>query len=142
LVQNNYNTRGLEKMQYVFELNMKVRDYECDMQGIVNNSVYLSYLEHARHEFLASKGIIFKELVDKDIILMASRIEIDFKSSLKSGDVFSVKINLEKKYANLIMHQDIYTINDNRLCARAKVSIVCKINGKVTRGDFFNHFLV
>ena len=28
-----------------YRLKFKVRDYECDMQGIVNNSVYQNYLE-------------------------------------------------------------------------------------------------
>ncbi|MBU2223338.1 MAG: acyl-CoA thioesterase, partial [Gammaproteobacteria bacterium] len=31
----------------VFSVDFKVRDYECDMQGIVNNAVYFNYLEHA-----------------------------------------------------------------------------------------------
>ncbi|NLI24182.1 MAG: acyl-CoA thioesterase, partial [Bacteroidales bacterium] len=34
-------------MGYYFELEMEVRDYECDIQGIVNNAVYMNYLEHA-----------------------------------------------------------------------------------------------
>ncbi len=37
---------------YKFCLDFKVRDYECDMEGIVNNATYMNYLEHARHEFL------------------------------------------------------------------------------------------
>ena len=32
--------------QYIYELEMKVRDYECDLQGIVNNANYQHYLEH------------------------------------------------------------------------------------------------
>ena len=45
-----------------FSLNLKVRDYECDMQGIVNNAVYQRYLEHARHECLLSRGLSFAEM--------------------------------------------------------------------------------
>ena len=30
--------------QYIYELEMKVRDYECDLQGIVNNANYQHYI--------------------------------------------------------------------------------------------------
>lgn len=46
-------------MNYIYELPMKVRDYECDLQGIVNNANYQHYLEHTRHEFLLSAGVSF-----------------------------------------------------------------------------------
>ena len=40
--------------EYVFETEMEVRDYECDIQGIVNNANYLHYTEHTRHLYLQS----------------------------------------------------------------------------------------
>lgn len=43
--------------KYIYELTLKVRDYECDLQGIVNNANYQHYLEHTRHEFLSSVGV-------------------------------------------------------------------------------------
>ena len=43
---------GFQTMKYLHTIEFKVRDYECDMQGVVNNGVYQNYLEHARHEFL------------------------------------------------------------------------------------------
>lgn len=49
-------------MNYIYELKMKVRDYECDLQGIVNNANYQHYLEHTRHEFLLSTGVSFAAL--------------------------------------------------------------------------------
>ena len=44
-------------MKYVYELKMKVRDYECDLQGIVNNANYQHYIEHTRHEFLLKAAL-------------------------------------------------------------------------------------
>ena len=29
--------------KYIFETKMEVRDYECDIEGIVNNANYLHY---------------------------------------------------------------------------------------------------
>ena len=53
-------------MNYIYELPMKVRDYECDLQGIVNNANYQHYLEHTRHEFLLSAGVSFAGLHEKE----------------------------------------------------------------------------
>jgi acyl-CoA thioester hydrolase len=76
----------------LFTLAMSVRDYECDMQGVVNNAVYQNYLEHARHEFLKSKGLDFAQLTEQGIIVVVVRAEIDYRRSLRSGDSFSVSV--------------------------------------------------
>ena len=76
-----------------FSLEMSVRDYECDMQGVVNNSVYQNYLEHTRHEYLKSIGINFKSYTERGVNLVVVRIEMDYKFSLASGDKFIVTMN-------------------------------------------------
>lgn len=123
---------------YIFDIELKVRDYECDLQGVVNNAVYQNYLEHARHEYLHSKDISFKELTEKGILLMVSRIEMDFKRSLTSGDTFLVKICTERQGVKLIFFQDIYRLSDNALCLKAKVEVIAKVNGALTRGEIFD----
>ncbi|HMM12262.1 MAG TPA: acyl-CoA thioesterase [Bacteroidales bacterium] len=75
----------------MFSIQLKVRDYECDMQGIVNNAVYQHYLEHARHEFLLAHGLSFAGLTAVGILLVVKRIEIDYHSPLRSGDSFEVQ---------------------------------------------------
>jgi acyl-CoA thioester hydrolase len=129
-------------LNYVFELQFKVRDYECDLQGVVNNAIYQSYLEHARHEYLLTKAVSFKELVNKDIHLMVSRIEMDFKNSLRSGDEFKVKLKTERHGIKLLFFQDIYRISDNALCLKAKVEVISKVNDKLTRGEIFDELEV
>ena len=53
--------------EYIFKLTDKVRDYECDLQGVVNNSNYQHYMEHTRHEFLESLGENFGAMHEKGI---------------------------------------------------------------------------
>jgi acyl-CoA thioester hydrolase len=110
-------------MDEVFELELKVRDYECDMDHVVNNAVYLNYLEHARHEFLLGLGIKFGELSKQGISLVVTRIEADFKGSLISGDTFRVRTLLVRKgRIRLQFNQSIYRVPDNRLMLSAVVT--------------------
>lgn len=73
-----------------FSIELKVRDSECDLQGIVNNSNYLVYLEHARHELLLIKGLDFPQLTAHGIHLVVIRMELNYKQSLKPHDQFTV----------------------------------------------------
>ncbi|MEX2320204.1 MAG: acyl-CoA thioesterase, partial [Saccharospirillum sp.] len=81
-------------MSYQYTLDLKVRDYECDMQGIVNNAVYQNYLEHCRHEFLLDRGVDFAALARDGINLVVVRAELDYKRSLTSQDEFSIGLNV------------------------------------------------
>ncbi|MHC1705069.1 MAG: acyl-CoA thioesterase [Tenuifilaceae bacterium] len=112
----------MESNNYQYELEFSVRDYECDLQGIVNNAVYLNYLEHTRHQFLLDKKIDFAKLHDEGIDLVVSRIEIDYKHSLRSDDKFIVKVNTHKEgHLRMIFEQDIYKIPENKHVVHAKV---------------------
>ncbi len=79
-------------METLFTLDFTVRDYECDLQGIVNNSVYGNYLEHARHEFLKTIGLDFAELTQAGVFLVVTHTAFHYRKPLKSGDAFSVSV--------------------------------------------------
>lgn len=115
--------------KYIYEHKDKVRDYECDLQGIVNNANYQHYLEHARHEFLLSIGVSFADLHDKGTDAVVARIEMQFKVPLKSGDEYAVKIATRKEGIKYVFLQDIYRLPDMKLSVRARVDSVCLING-------------
>ena len=121
---------------YAFE--MKVRDYECDIQGVVNNANYQHYMEHSRHEFLESLGVSFGELHDKGIDLMVSKITIEYKRPLRGSDRFEVRINMLRKGAKLIIRQDIYNLADEVLSTKGEVEVICLNNGRLTRGEIFD----
>ena len=115
----------------LFALEFLVRDYECDLQGVVNNANYQHYLEHARHEFLISKGISFFELHEEGIDLIVTKVEIDYKYPLSSRDRFKVNVNLCRQgNVRIIFLQDIFRIPDDKLIVRAKITGVATRNGR------------
>ncbi|MFT7672611.1 MAG: acyl-CoA thioester hydrolase [Gammaproteobacteria bacterium] len=109
-------------MQNQHEIVFMVRDYECDMQGVVNNGVYQNYLEHARHEFLKSRGLNFAEITARKINLVVIRAELDYRASLKSNDRFVVKSSLRRKSRlKFEFSQNIYRIHDAKLILQAYI---------------------
>ena len=119
---------------YRFTLPMKVRDYECDLQGIVNNANYQHYLEHTRHEFILSQGVSFAELHQRGIDAVVARITMQFKVPLHSGEEFLSCLNVKKEGIKYVFTQNIYRLPDHQLCLRATVDTVCVVNGELTRG--------
>ena len=127
--------------EYIFKLTDKVRDYECDLQGVVNNSNYQHYMEHTRHEFLESLGENFGKMHEKGVDGFVSRVEIQYKTSLKSGDSYISCLNVYKKRVKLVFEQDIYRASDNALATKGIVESVIVENGKLTRGEYFDEML-
>ena len=116
---------------YTYELEMKVRDYECDIQGIVNNSCYQNYLEHARHEFLIANNVSFADLHNRGIDAVVARVEMAFKIPLRPGDSFIVKLKVLKDGPKYVFHQAIFRKSDMKLSLKGKVDTVVLIDGKL-----------
>ncbi len=79
-----------------FEITMEVRDHELDRFGVVNNAVYQNYLEHARHAFLASRGISLTHLLEEKFRPVITRIDLEYLLPLQSEDSFSVQLRLTR----------------------------------------------
>lgn len=119
-----------------FSIELAVRDYELDVQSIVNNSVYQNYLEHARHEFLYYHGIDFVDFAQNNILLVVKTIEMNFKNSLVSRDQFKVEVSAVKEgNLKVVFHQDIIRISDNKPILSAKITGVALKNGRPVAPD-------
>ena len=123
---------------YIFEIEMKVRDYECDAQGIVNNANYQHYIEHTRHEFIESLGVKFDGLHDKGLDPVVARLTLAFKTPLRGGDRFRSCLSLRKEGIKYVFGQDIYRIPDNRIVVKGQVEIVCLIDGRLGSSRLFD----
>jgi acyl-CoA thioester hydrolase len=120
-----------------YNLKFVVRDYECDLQGVVNNANYQHYLEHARHQFLISKGISFVQLHDEGTDLIVTKVEIEYKFPLRSRDEFIVTVEIQREgNARILFVQNIFRLPDLRTVVKAKVTGVVTRKGRpVPPGD-------
>ena len=124
--------------KYIFELKMKVRDYECDLQGIVNNANYQHYIEHTRHEFLSSVGVSFAQLHQQGIDPVVARLNMAYKTPLPSGDEFISRLALRKEGIKYVFVQDIYRLPDLKPVIKSTVETVCVVNGRLSDSALFN----
>jgi len=126
-------------MDYIFETEMMVRDYECDLQGIVNNAVYQNYLEHCRHEFLHDIGLNFARMCADGIDAVVTRIEMDYKLPLKPRDEFVVRLGMRKQgRVRFVFDQAIDRKADGKRVLDAQVTGVLTRNGRPVAPDLFD----
>jgi len=124
--------------KWIFETRMEVRDYECDIQGIVNNANYLHYAEHTRHLFLRNIGVSFADLHEKGVDPVVARMKLEYKTPLRCDDEFISRLNLRKEGIRYIFHQEIFRASDERLCFRADVELCCLVNGRLANSDDYD----
>ena len=126
------------KHKYIFKTKMIVRDYECDIEGIVNNANYLHYAEHTRHLFLKACGLSFAEMHQKGVDAVVARMNLQFKTPLTCDDEFVSRLGLHKEGIRYVFNQDIYRASDEKLCFRGVIEIVCLVNGKLADSEDYN----
>lgn len=125
-------------INYIFETRMEVRDYECDIEGIVNNANYLHYTEHTRHLFLKQCGLSFADMHERGIDAVVARMKLEFKTPLRCDDEFISRLGLEKDGIKYIFHQYIYRASDEALCFRGDITLVCLVNGKLSDSEDYD----
>ena len=118
-----------------------VRDYECDLQGVVNHANYLHYLEHARHQFLRIVGDSFSDKHDEGFDMFVTHAELDYRQSLCSGDTFVVGVNLSRRGSLLIADQDVIRESDGVVVCSGSVHVAGVQDGRLTRGEYFDSLI-
>ena len=118
-----------------FSTTIRVRDYETDAQGIVNNANYLHYLEITRHEFCEARGTSFRAMHEAGIDPVVRKIEIEYLESLTMGDTMRSSLRLERHGARYVFVQDIYNEATGHHVVHALVTVVVLEQGRLSRGD-------
>ncbi len=124
-------------MTQVFVLDLQVRDYELDQYGVVNNAVYLRYLEHTRHEFLNQLGIDPADVARSGRSLALSEIHVTYRSPLRSREAFRIALRVRAlSGARVTFAQEITALADGRRVVEAEaVAVFLDERGRPLRLD-------
>lgn len=71
-------------------VSLRVRTYECDAYGHVNNAVYLNYLEYARDLWLADHGLDYQSLVVSGSGILVAEARLTYQSPALPGEELSI----------------------------------------------------
>jgi acyl-CoA thioester hydrolase len=77
-------------------MKVKVYYHHTDCGGVVYYANYLKFLEEARTEFLACRGIDLQELSDQGRFFVVARQEVDYKSPAFYGDTLDINTRVNK----------------------------------------------
>lgn len=109
----------------------QVRDYELDIQQVVNNANYLNYFEHARHLILRELGIDFVTWHQQHLDFVLVESNIKYKKPLRSQDQFIITSTMHRKgRVRICFSQNIYLITHSQnqpgdLIAEALFTAAC-----------------
>ena len=100
---------------------LRVRTYECDAYGHVNNANYLHYLECARHEMLKDVGFDYHAVVKAGFGIYVAKISIEYKKPARTDDDLLLKSwPIKKGAVSGVIAQEIWRGDD--LLVEAKVT--------------------
>lgn len=106
-------------------MKVKIHYHHTDAGGVVYYANYLKFLEEARAEFLAQKGISIKELILKNTLFAVVRQEIDYKLPAFYADTLTINTRLIKiKGATLEFDYEIKN-QDKKVISKAKTILAC-----------------
>ncbi|MFD4501471.1 acyl-CoA thioesterase [Streptomyces sp. NPDC058457] len=82
-------------MSEPYSVRVTVRGYETDVQGHVNQAVYINYAEHARWSLLQAAGVTQAELIGRGVGPVGLETTIRYKRELLAGDEVDVTCAFE-----------------------------------------------
>jgi acyl-CoA thioester hydrolase len=110
-------------MNHAMDVKIYYEDTDCG--GVVYYANYLRYMERARTEYLASRGYDVKKLMDEGTIFMVLRVEIDYRSPARYGDMIEIETRVsDVSRVTIIFHHTMKEKTSGRVFVECMAKLV------------------
>lgn len=115
-------------------ITLRVRTYECDAYGHVNNAVYLNYLEYARDLWLADHGLDYQGLVASGSGIFVAEAKLVYQSpALPGEDLTIATLPLDSGAAWVVLGQTVRGPADRQVLEAQMKLVWVGPSGRPTR---------
>jgi acyl-CoA thioester hydrolase len=114
-------------------IKVKIYYEDTDAGSVVYYANYLRYMERARTEFLAEKGVNIAELHNQGLFFVVTHVDISYRRPARLGDTVDVTTEVtEMKKASMTILNRV--CKEGFVMVEALVTIACiDIDGKPKR---------
>jgi acyl-CoA thioester hydrolase len=109
-------------------VEVKIYYHDTDCGGVVYYANYLKYLEEARTEFFAEKGLSIKDLAGSGTVFVVLRQEIEYKSPAFYGDLLQIYTRISHSTPVRIEFEHEIKKPDGQLVCFARTLTACVSN--------------
>lgn len=106
-------------------MKVKIYYHHTDCGGVVYYANYLKFLEEARTEFFEGKGLFIKDLIEKGILFVVARQEIDYRLPAFYADTLEVKSWVSEAAGVRLNFDAVVKNQKGKVIAEAKTVLVC-----------------
>jgi acyl-CoA thioester hydrolase len=105
-------------------IEIRVRYYDTDAQGVVHHGNYLKYFETGRVELLRANGHSYLEIEESGLFLVVTKLECKYLRPAKFDDVLRLTTTVAKETRVSIEHTyELY--REKELLVTGATQVVC-----------------
>lgn len=115
-------------MAHILRIRIYYEDTDCG--NVVYYANYLKYCERARTEFLESKGISMKQLIDDNIFFVVAEAALKYLSPGRYGDILAIETIVDRVGpASITFNHEIKRDATGELLVKVMVKLGCVNQG-------------
>jgi acyl-CoA thioester hydrolase len=116
------------------EIEIRVRYQETDAQGRVHHANYINFFEIGRVEFLRALGHSYRDLEDKEeIMLVVAEVSCQYFLPARYDDLLTLRTTVTRSKGVRIRHEYKVFLHDNLIAMGHTVVACVGRNGKVKK---------